>query len=185
SRGPTVTPAGAAFWHPPSQKLFAVKPGVILVTWPLLNGQVYNWQASVRWPTNEARFQIHVASPTLVDVSDGGAFSQAVLHATSTDDDANAVSQSRSFSANLPGNSLLMLSAGNPSSNAIRFQLVRTITWNDPAQLHDNAPAIVGQPIVDPGPYHNPACCSPQFILTNGHYCSPPVFDLATRNVSN
>jgi hypothetical protein len=52
SQGPNVAPAGAAFWHLPSGKLFAVKPGGIRVTWPLIGGQTNNWEASLIWPTN-------------------------------------------------------------------------------------------------------------------------------------
>jgi hypothetical protein len=181
TQGPTVVPAGAAFWHALSQKLFVVKPGAILVTWPLLNNQVHNFQATAAFPTNETPFQIHVAGPTPVDLSDGGTFTHAVLHTTSTDADPNVVSQQLRFSATLPGDSLLMLSSGDPSSNAIRFQFVRTIAWNDPNFLHDDAPATVGQPILDPGPFHDPDCGSPQVILPNGVYAPSPVYDFATR----
>ena len=187
AQGPTVTPAGAAFWHVPSQKLFAVKPGAVLVTWPLQNPQglnpppVYNWEATLIWPTNDARFQVHVAGPTPVDVADGGVFSQAVLHATSTDADANGVAQSRRFAATLAGNSLLMLAAGDPSSNAIRFQFVRTILFNHPAHLHDNVPAIIGEPIADPAGYHDAACGGPQVVLLNGIYAPSPIHDPITR----
>jgi hypothetical protein len=104
-----------------------------------------------------------------------------MLHATTTDANPNAVSQSRQFSTALPGLSLVMLSSGNPSSNAIRFQLVRSIEWNDPLYLHDNAPAIIGQPIVDPGGYFDPAGGSPQVVLPKAVYCPAPVFDPATR----
>jgi len=181
-QGPGVTPPGAAFWHVPSQKLFAVKTGKVLVSWPRLNGQKYNWDGEFVWPTNTARYQIHVAGPTPVDLSNGGAFSQAVLHASTTDADAGAVSQSRSFKATLPGDSLLMLSAGDPTSNPIGFQLVRTITAQDPAHLHDNAPATVGQPIVDPANYHDPACGGPQVAVPGAVYCPAPVFDPVTRS---
>lgn len=187
TQGPAVSPAGAAFWHVPSQTLIAVKPGDILVSWPLQNPQllspppVSNWEASVTWPTNAERYQMHVTGPATVDLSGSGAFSHVVLHATSTDADVNAVSQSRRFSANLPGASLLMLSFGDPAINPIRFQFVRSIDWTDPAHLHDNAPATIGQPIADPGGYYDPAGGSPQVILPNAVYCPAPVFDPATR----
>jgi len=181
TQGPSVTPSGAAFWHVPSQTLFAVKPGGILVTWPLLNGEKFNWQASVDWPTNDARCQIHIASPALVDVGNGGAFSSTILQATTSGVDADVVRQNRIFSAPNPGLSLLMLSSGDPSSNAIRFQFVRAIAFNDPAFLHDNAPATVGQPIVDPAGYHDPVCGGPQVVVPGGVYAPAPVYDIATR----
>jgi len=180
-QGPTVTPAGAAFWHVQSQKLFAVEPGGVLVSWPLLNNQTYNWEGTVGWPTNHARYQVHVTGQTPVDLSAGGAYSNIVLEATTTDATAATVGSTRVFSAQNPGLSLLMLSAGDPSSNAIRFQLVSSIAWNDPAYLYDHAPATVGQPIPDPAGFHDPLAGSPQVVLSNGVYCPAPVFDRSTR----
>ena len=181
SQGPTVIPAGAAFWHVPSQQLFAVKTGGILVSWPLSTGQTNNWQGSVGWPTNSARYQVHVTGQTPVDLTAGGAYSNVVLEATTTDTEPATVNSSDVFSAQNPGLSLLMLSAGDPSSNAIRFQFVRSIAWNDPAYLYDHAPATVGQPIADPAGFHDPAAGSPQVVLSNAVYCPAPVFDPATR----
>jgi len=181
SQGPAVMPSGSAFWHVPSGKLFAVKPGGIRVSWPLLGGLTNNWEASLIWPTNLSRYQTYVAGQAAVDLSNGGVLSNAVLHATTTDASATVVSQSRQFSTSLPGLSLLMLSSGNPSTSAIRFQLVQSIAWNDPAYLHDNAPAIIGQPIVDPGGYFDPAGGSPQVVLPDAVYCPTPVFDPVTR----
>ena len=83
TQGPAVTPTGAAFWHVPSQRLFAVKPGGILVSWRLSGTQgTNNWEASVTWPTNATRYQVHVAGETPVEVSGGGVFTNVVLHAT-------------------------------------------------------------------------------------------------------
>lgn len=182
TQGPAVTPQGMTYWHVPSQKLFAIKPGKALVSWPLLNNLKYNWDGSFRWPTNDARYQLHIAGPTAVDVSNGGMFSHATLHASSANADATLLGQSRLFKATEQGTSLLMLSSGDPASNPIRFQLVRTIAPNDPAYLHDNAPATVGQPIVDPANYHDSSCGGPQVAVPGGIYCPAPVFDLATRN---
>ena len=180
-QGPTVTPAGAAYWHAQSQRLFAVKPGGMLVSWPLQNGQTYNWEGTVGWPTNNDRYQIQVAGPRPVDLSGGGVYKSAVLEATTTDADPLTVSSNRVFSAQTPGLSLLMLSSGDPASNAIRFQLVRTVAWNDPAYLYDHAPATVGQPIADPAGFFDPSAGSPQVVLSNAVYCPAPVFDPATR----
>jgi hypothetical protein len=184
TQGPQVTPSGAAYWHVPSQKLFSVKPGRVLVTWPLQppgSGNKYNWEATAGWPEDGARYQVHVANPTAVDVSNGGLFTHATLQATSTDASGDAVSNARLFTATTPGPSLLMLSAGAPGGNPIRFQLVRTIVWNDANYLHDHAPATVGAPIVDPGDYHNPVHGEPQIMLPGGNYAPSPVFDVATR----
>ncbi len=182
SGGPGVDPPGAAFWHAASQKLFAVRPGPILVSWPLNGGTTNNIQAVLGWPSDQSRFQLHVAGPTPVDLSGGGVFSHATLHTTSTDASADLVRNTRVYSATTPGLSLVMLSSGPPENNPIRFQFVRTVAWNDPAHLHDNASATIGQPIADPGGYHDVACGAPQVILPGAPFCPPPVFDPATRS---
>jgi hypothetical protein len=181
TQGPAVTPAGFSFWHVPSGKLFAIKPGGIRISWRLLNGQTNNWEGSLIWPTNDNRFQIHIAGSTVVDVSAGGAFSNVVLHATTAEASVSVTSSNRLFTAPKPGDSFLMLSPGEPSTSPIRFQFVRSIEWNDPARLHDNAPAIIGQPITDPGGYQNAACTGPQVVVGMGVYAPAPVYDLATH----
>jgi hypothetical protein len=70
--GPRVEPAEAAFWHVPSQKLFLVQSGDILVSWPLIGGQTNHVQAFGAWPTNESKYQIYIATAPPVDLSDGG-----------------------------------------------------------------------------------------------------------------
>jgi hypothetical protein len=183
--GPIVNPPDAAFWHVPSQKLFAVKPGSVLVSWKLAGADATNnWEAAIVWPTNATRFQTHIAGPTPVDLSDGGKYSNVVLQATTSGATLVSSNTQRRFTASAPGDSLLMLSAGHPTNGPIRFQFVRSIAWNDPAYLHDSAPATIGSPIVDPAGYHNPACGSPQVVLPNGVFAPAPVFDLPTRTGS-
>jgi hypothetical protein len=173
--GPTVNPPEAAFWHVPSQKLFAVRPGSVLVSWKLAGADgTNNWEAAILWPTNSARYQSHIAGPTPVDVSNGGAYSNVVLQASTSGATLVSTDAQRWFTAATPGDSLLMLSAGHPTNGPIRFQFVRSIAWNDPAYLHDAAPATVGSPIVDPNGYHNPACGSPQVVLPNGVFAPAP-----------
>jgi hypothetical protein len=179
--GPTVNPPDAAFWHVPSQKLFAVKPGGVLVSWKLTGGDTANWEAAIVWPTNAARFQTHIAGPTPVDVSDSGSYSNVLLQATTSGATLVDSNAQRWFTAPAPGSNLLMLSAGHPTNGPIRFQFVRSVAWNDPACLHDDAPAVIGSPIVDPAGYHNPACGSPQVVLPNGVYAPAPVFDPPMR----
>jgi hypothetical protein len=102
SQGPTVAPAGAAFWHVPSAKLFAVKPGGILVTWPMLSGPPKNWEGVQIWPTDTARYQDYVAGQAAVDLSSGGSFTHATLHGTTTDANPVTVEQAKLFSSSLP-----------------------------------------------------------------------------------
>ncbi|MCI0747734.1 MAG: PA14 domain-containing protein [Verrucomicrobia subdivision 3 bacterium] len=180
--GPTVNPPDAAFWHVPSQKLFAVRPGSVLVSWKLAgNDGTNNWEAAITWPTNSARYQSHIAGPTPVDVSDGGTYGNAILQASTTGATLVSSNAQHWFTSSTPGDSLIMLSSGSPTNSPIRFQFVRSIAWNDPAYLHDSAPATVGSPIVDPAGYHNPACGSPQVVLPNGVFAPAPVFDVPTR----
>lgn len=182
--GPVVNPPGAALWHPPSQKLFAVKPGSVLVSWKLAGSAgTNNWEAAVVWPTNASRFQTHLAGPTPVEVSDAGRYANVNLAATTGGAGLVSSNAQRWFTSTEPGDSLLMFSTGTPGDTnaAIRFQFVRSIAWNDPAYLHDNAPATVGSPIVDPGPYHNPACGSPQVVLPNSVFAPAPIFDPVSR----
>ncbi len=180
TRGPTVAPSGAAFWHVPSKKLFAVKPGGVRITWPLLNSRQYHWEGSFIWPTNNTPFQTHVVGSRGVDLSDSGTYSNVVLNATTAEASVSVSPSNRLFSASVAGDSLLMLSSGNPSSNAIRFQFVRSIDWNDPAHLHDHTPATVGQPIADPAGYHDAACGGPQVVVPGGVYASAPFYNIVT-----
>jgi hypothetical protein len=183
--GPTVNPPEAAFWHVPSQKLFAVRPGSVLVSWKLSGTDgTNNWEAAIVWPTNSARYQPHIAGSMAVDVSAGGSFSNVVLYASTSGATVVSSNTQQRFVSSGPGDSLLMLSAGNPTNSPIRFQLVRSFAWNDPAYLHDGAPATIGSPITDPGGYHNPACGSPQVVLPNGVFAPAPIYDVATRTGS-
>jgi hypothetical protein len=180
--GPTVNPPDAAFWHVPSQKLFAVRPGSVLVSWKLAGADgTNNWEAAIAWPTNSARYQPHIAGPTPVDVSDGGTYSNVVLQSSTSGATLVSSNAQQWFTSSTPGDSLLMLSTGNPTNGPIRFQFVRSFAWNDPTYLHDGAPATIGSPIVDPAGYHNPACGSPQVVLPNGVFAPAPVFDPPTR----
>jgi len=180
--GPEVSPEGAAYWHVPSQRLFAVQPGAILVSWPLSGTfGTSHWEATIEWPVDGAVYQKHIAGAATVDVGDGGVFSHAQLHATTAGADPAAVANQRVFAAPSPGRSLLMLSSGPPENNPIRFQFVHSLAWNDPAALHDNAPATIGQPIVHPSNFYDPAVGSPQIVLPGAVFAPAPVFDRTTR----
>jgi hypothetical protein len=181
TQGPTVTPVGAAYWHAQSGKLFAVKPGRILVSWPTTDALPYNVDVTAGWPADPERYQIHVAGPTAVELSAGGTFTETLLQATTTDADPGTVATTKVFAPTTTGLSLLMVSAGPAASNPIRFQFVRTIRWDDPGHLHDDVPAIIGQPITDPADYHDPIHGPPQVILPGGVFAPAPVFDRATR----
>jgi hypothetical protein len=180
--GPIVNPPEAGFWHVPSQKLFAVRPGSILVSWKLAGADgTNNWEAAITWPTNAARYQAHIAGPTPVDLSDGGIYSNVVLQASTSGASLLSSNAQQWFTSSTPGDSLLMLSAGTPTNGPIRFQFVRSVAWNDPAYLHDGASATIGSPIADPGGYHNPACGSPQVVLPNGVFAPAPSSNPPTR----
>ena len=160
--GPPVNPPDAAFWHVPSQKLFAVKPGGVLVSWKLAGtAGTNNWEATVVWPTSSVQFQTHIAGPTPIDVSDTGAYSNVVLHATTSGASLISSNSQRLFTAGSPGESFLMLSAGHPTNGPIRFQFVRSLAWNTAGFLHDAAPAIIGSPIVSELPHYRSLARNP------------------------
>ncbi|MBX3743930.1 MAG: hypothetical protein KF833_01345 [Verrucomicrobiae bacterium] len=180
--GPRVEPVGAGFWHVPSQKLFLTGTGDVLVSWPLLNGLTNNVQAFGVWSTNDARYQVHVAGAPPVDLSDGGTFATARLLATSGGVDPDEVQSQRRFFAATPGRNLVMVAPGNPAEGPIRFLLVKAIAWSDPKHLHDDVPALVGQPVVDTFGYHDPAAGGPWVVQAGSVHCALPGFhDRAAR----
>jgi hypothetical protein len=174
ANGPVITPSDMAFWHPPSQKLYAVKPGNIVIDWtPSEQDQVKKIvdQALGIWPPNEADYQIHVANTPEVDLSAANRFLTTELRAQ--DDGvgtpANMVSGKKAFAATGPGRSLLLLSTGAiASTNDVFFQLVKTVAWNDPAHLQDNVPTVIGQEITSTN--HHPAAGAPFAYWANSHY---------------
>jgi hypothetical protein len=181
--GPKVEPAGATYWHVPSQKLYLIKSGDFLVSWKLQNGTTNNVQAFGVWPTNQTRYQTFVAGSPAVDLTDQGLYPTTLLLNTSGGVDDHDLSSNHRFLAGTPGRSLLLLSTGDPSVAQIRFQLIKAIDWADIDYLHDNAPAVIGQEIVDTFGYHDPAASAPWVVQSNSVHCAAAHFyDRSTRS---
>jgi hypothetical protein len=183
SVGPKVEPAGATYWHVPSQKLYLIKSGDFLVSWKLLNGTTNNVQAFGVWPTNQTRYQTLVAGSPAVDLTDQSLYTTTLLLNTSGGVDDHEVNSNHRFAASTPGRSLLLLSSGDPSIAPIRFQLVKAIAWSDADYLHDNAAAVIGQEIVDTFGYHDATAGTPWVVQSNSVHCAAVNFyDRANRS---
>ncbi len=168
--GPAVQPAGNTFWHHPSKKLFATKAGSILIAWPTAGNTTSYVQGINVWPTNAASYQLHVAGSPPVDLS---SYLNAELLQTDagTGVDSTKVKSGKKFESTGPGRSLLLFSTGQPEVDPIYFQLVKSIAWNDPAYLHDNAPAVIGLAITNTFGYHDTNCGGPFVVQSNSVYC--------------
>jgi hypothetical protein len=172
--GPIVEPANAALWHIQSKKLFAVKTGPVLISWPQ-NSSTNIVQGLNIWPTNGASYQTHIAGSLPVPLT-GYADSQLLQTEAGTGADADQVKFGHAFSATGPGRSLLLFSSGSPQNDPIFFQLINSVAWNDPLHLHTNAPAIIGEVITNDFGYHNPACGGPLVMVPTGVHCVDPNF---------
>jgi hypothetical protein len=181
--GPEVQPAGAAYWHQPTKKLYAVQAGSVILRWkqdadaqnpqPTMNVQALNV-----WPNSDSAYQLHVIGTPAVDLTGGGAYQSVQLMAQdgTVGTDANDVKIGKRFSATGTGRSLLLLSTGLPEAAPIFFQVVKSIAWNDPAYLHDKVPAPVGAEITDRFGYHNASCGGPFVYWPNSFYCADANF---------
>jgi hypothetical protein len=186
--GPEVEPAGAAFWHPATGKLYAAQPGSMLIRWkqndnpdvvPDINVQAFNV-----WSTNQADYQTNVVNAPPVDLTGSNLYTYAQLLAQDPTVGASAagVQSALRFQATGIGRALLVVSTGQPSANPIFFQLVRNVTWNDAAHLHDHAPATVGLEIVNTFTYHDTNCGGAFVFWPNSYYSAEANFyDRALR----
>jgi hypothetical protein len=179
--GPEVQPPGNTFWHYPSKKLFATKAGPILIAWPLANSTNYVQGINV-WPTNAASYQIHVAGSPPISLTNYQS-TELLQTDVGTGVDPAAVKTGKKFESSGPGRSLLRFSPGQPETDDVYFQLVRSIAWNDPAYLHDNAPAVIGTAITNTYGYHDTNCGGPFVVQSNSVYCAlPGYYDRVLRS---
>jgi hypothetical protein len=182
--GPTVEPPDATFWHLPTKKLFAVKAGSVLIGWPKPPPAINETnvvQGINVWSTNASLYQLHIANDQSMPLT-GYVTTDLLDTETGTGVDADQVKFQHTFRATGAGRSLMLFSAGPPQNNPVFFQLVNTITWNDPVYLHTNAPALIGAAVTNTYGYHDAACGGPLTVLPNGVYCSDANFyQRATR----
>ena len=169
--GPTVEPPDAAFWHPLTERLYAVKPGNVFIVWPVFSPdektivRTINKQALIVWPEDSV-FQTHVERTPPVDLSPYS--SVEIMYSEALVDSEN-LSINKQFDVSGTGRTLLMLSHGSPNEAPIFFQFVKTIAWDDPSYLVDNEPAEVGEEILDLT-YHDLACGSPYVYWRKSRY---------------
>ena len=194
--GPEIIPEGAAFWHRPNvyeAKLYATRAGRITVRWKTTSGNMITVQALNVWPTPISTYQLHVAQTPPVELRNGGAFNWAALMDSEdgTAADGALVRNRLQYSATGSGRSLLMLAANNPVQDpSVYFQLVRTVTWDDLAYLHDDnlglpgqqdASAQIGEEL-NPLGYHDASCGGPWVFWPNSFYnADPDYYDRTNR----
>ena len=172
-QGPEVIPPDATFWHAPSKRLYAAKPGKALIRWLQGGNPSVNVEALFLWSTNHTDYQTNVVNSLPVDLTGAGAYTHAQL----LDQDAGVGTSATEVQTNLrfqttgAGRSLLLLSSGSPGANPVFFQLVRSVAWNNAAHLHDHAPATVGIEITNTFTYHNTNCGGPLVFWPNSFYC--------------
>jgi hypothetical protein len=192
--GPDLEPADAAFWHNSSKKLYATKPGKIVVGWKQDPNPTINVEGFSIWSTNSADYQIHVANTAPVDLSADGAFNmtELIYQDAGMGTVPAAVQFNHRFEATNTGRSLLRFAANSATSDAIFFQLLRTVAWDDTNHLYDanlatpgqqNAPATIGQAVTNHFGFHNSAGGGPFVYWQRSRYCAAPGFhDRATHS---
>ena len=170
---PDDTPGNAFFWSTPDKRLYAIRPVTARIHWQtgtgfITNATSTNFSVTVAtidvtsknvWPRTP---QIHIAgapvevvptaAPGAAPVPFGYAF-QSAMYTTSLG--ANVDANTKVFSATLPGYTVLrylVLNGGvaDPLNSLSHFEVIRTVTWNNPEWLVDGVPATIGTPIVNP-----------------------------------
>jgi len=148
-------------WSIAEHKLYPVRPVTAILKWPLTTDatnttRVATVVARTYWPANPST---HVAN-TPVDLEPAVAgFPYRFLYlAFTTINGASVDASSKQFSAGQPGFTVLQFlntdgQLPNPSIHPSVFEVVRTVSWNDPAYLDDNQPAVIGKALTRPA--HN------------------------------
>ncbi len=139
-------------WSAAEKKLYPLRPVTAIIRWPLtgdgtnatLVAPVVGRMAFPQQP------RIHVATtPVELEPAVAGFPLKFINIAFSTAPGASVDASSRQFTALQPGWTVLMFvdSGGelpDPEIHPTRFEVVRTVTWNDSAHLVDNQPAMIG-----------------------------------------
>jgi hypothetical protein len=172
---PISSVPSAVFWHEATKKLYAVAPvSNCVVTWQ--NGTCIGSAVSIEntWPTNQNRFQLHIANTPPVALTNWGATTDAKLLAQdpAAGVDGSGVTNNISFFATGAGRSLLLLSPDNPQiTTNIYFQFINTLPYYEPTNLHTGAAAIIGRSIGDPFNYNTASNAAPYVFNSLSRYC--------------
>jgi hypothetical protein len=145
-------------WSLSENKLFAVRPVTAAFKWPL-TGDVTNTTSVATcvgrsvWP---AQPQFHVANaPVELEPAVPGFPLRFLDLAFSTVPNAAVDAATKTFTATNNGWSVLQfLNTGgalpDPTIHPSVFEVVRTVSWNDPTHLDDNNPAVIGEALTRP-----------------------------------
>ncbi len=139
-------------WSVAEKKLYPVRPVTAVIRWPLTEDGT---NASLVAPVvGRMAFpgqpQFHIATaPVELEPALAGFPLKFINIAFTTSPGASVDAGSKQFSATQPGWTVLMFmdSGGelpDPEVHPTRFEVVRTVNWNDPAHLVDNQPAVIG-----------------------------------------
>lgn len=145
-------------WSLAERKLYPVRPVTAILRWPLTT-DVTN-TTSVATAVGRAVFpaqpRIHVANaPVELEPAVPGFPYRFLNLAFTTINGANVESSAKVFHAAQPGWTVLQFldtdgELPNPAIHPSRFEVARTVIWNDPAHLTDNQPAIIGSALTHP-----------------------------------
>jgi hypothetical protein len=181
--GPTVDPSWAAVWHLPTRRLYATTNGQFTVAWGLACPIVTTAHRG-HWPTDPARYQLHVAGSPPVNLELGPVSPSArlLLQDSGVGTEPDLVNSEHKFTAAGPGRSLLLLAPGNPTETNLYFQFVQTVRWDDPVYLHDHAAATIGQELTGFLGYHDGQYGQPFVFHPWARYCAlEGYYDRTTR----
>jgi hypothetical protein len=148
-------------WSLSEKKLYPVRPVTATLRWPLTTDVTNTTSVATVvgrsvWPSDP---QIHVANTPVELEPDAAGFTHRFLNlAFTTVSGATVEAGNRKFHAPQPGWTVLQfLDTGgelaDPTLHPSRFEVVRTVLWNNPAHLLDNRPATIGTALTHPA--HN------------------------------
>ncbi|HEX5218398.1 MAG TPA: LamG-like jellyroll fold domain-containing protein [Verrucomicrobiae bacterium] len=164
-------------WSIAEHKLFPLRQVTAIFKWPLTTNPtntsaVVTAVGRISYPTNPV---IYVANAPAELEPATGSFPLKFLNLAFTTINGAAVDAStKLFTAAQPGWSVLhFLDTGgqppNPAVHPSKFEVVRTVNWNDPQHLTNNQTAIIGTPLTHPT-HSDPAGKNGFVYFTNAFY---------------
>jgi hypothetical protein len=164
-------------WSISEQKLYPVRQVTAILKWPLTTNPtnttaIITAVGRITYPTNPV---VHVANaPAELEPAVTGFPLKFVNLAFTTINGASVDASTKIFTAPQPGWSVLQFLV---SSNALpdpllhpsKFEVVRTVNWNDPQHLLDNQPAPIGATLEGPS-HSDPAGKNGYVYFENAFY---------------
>ncbi len=145
-------------WSVPEHKLFPVRQVTAIFKWPLTTNvtnttAVVTAVGRITYPTNPV---VHIANtPADLEPAVSGFPLKFLNLAFTTINGASVDASTKRFTAASPGWSVVQfLESGgvlpDPLVHPSKFEVVRTVNWNDPQYLLDNQPAAIGAALTHP-----------------------------------